>query len=240
MTGLKNPLYACVFLLAACFFFVSCGVGTSVDPPAGNRENSPLTPEKIDPETLNPEKLNPEKISRLESELSAAGQVQKNLNKDIKDKTATIKKLQDTIVTLEEKISVLEKKTITDRALPPSVLYKKARNLFIEDTYTRAASLFAQFEKKYPEHDLADNAVYWLGECHYSMAEHEKAVIIFNRLTTQYPKSEKVPDALLKTGYSYLLLDDANRAHHYLKQVLKKYPFSPAAEKAQEKLKGFK
>lgn len=230
MIGLKNPLYFCVFLLTACVLFVSCGVGNSVEPPAGNKENNLLTPEKI----------NLEKISRLESKLSVAGQDQKNLKKEINDKTVTIKKLQDTIVTLEEKISVLEKKNSSDSDLPPSVLYKKARNLFIEDSYTTAASLFAQFEKKYPEHDLADNAAYWLGECYYSMAEHEKAVIVFKRLTTQYPKSEKVPDALLKTGYSYLSLDDANRAHHYLKQVLKKYPFSPAAEKAQEKLNGFK
>jgi len=222
MTGLKNPLYACVFLLTACFFFVSCGVGTSVEPPTESKENH---------------SLNLEKIAHLESELSTARQDQENLKKDLTHKTSRIKKLEQTILALQEKISVLEKKTRTDRALTPSILYKKARHLFIEETYPDAASLFVQFETKYPGHDLADNAVYWLGECHYSMAGHEKAIIIFKRLVTQYPKSEKVPDALLKTGYSYMLLNDANRAHHYLKQVLKKYPFSTAAEKAQEKLK---
>ncbi len=60
---------------------------------------------------------------------------------------------------------------------------------------------------------------------------------MFRALIQTYPKAEKVPDAMLKTGYAYLSLDDYNRASHYLKQVIKKYPFSSAAEKAQAKLK---
>ncbi len=71
------------------------------------------------------------------------------------------------------------------------------------------------------------------------MNRYKKAIIIFKDLVAKYPKSGKVPGALLKTGYAYLSLDDSNRAHHYLKQVLRKYPFSPAAEKAEEKLKSF-
>ena len=59
----------------------------------------------------------------------------------------------------------------------------------------------------------------------YSMGEFKKAIQVFKDLEKIYPKSEKVPDALLKTGYSYISLDDSNRAHHYLKLVLKKYPF---------------
>ncbi|MCP4718853.1 MAG: tetratricopeptide repeat protein, partial [Desulfobacteraceae bacterium] len=93
--------------------------------------------------------------------------------------------------------------------------------------------------EQHPKHNLADNAMYWLGECHYSSGQYAKAVAVFKDLVKAYPKAEKVPDAILKTGYSYLSLDDINRAHHYLKLVLTKYPFSPAAEKAQEKLKEF-
>ena len=71
------------------------------------------------------------------------------------------------------------------------------------------------------------------------MIKYQKAITIFKDLVTKYPKSGKVPGALLKTGYAYLSLDNPNRAHHYLKTVLIKYPFSPAAEKAEEKLKSF-
>ena len=121
----------------------------------------------------------------------------------------------------------------------PAVLYKKARLLLVEEDYVNSAALFTEFIKNHPQDSLADNAVYWLAECHYSLGEYQKAISIFQDLETTYPKSEKVPDAILKTGYSYLSLDDTNRAHHYLTKVIKKYPFSPAADMAQEKLRSF-
>ena len=42
---------------------------------------------------------------------------------------------------------------------------------------------------------------------------------------------------MLKTGYAYLSLDDIKKARIYLKQVIKQYPFSKIAEKAEKKLK---
>ncbi|MDD4071339.1 MAG: tetratricopeptide repeat protein, partial [Desulfobacterales bacterium] len=47
----------------------------------------------------------------------------------------------------------------------------------------------------------------------------------------------KAPDAMLKVGYTYLNLDDPPKAKYYFKEVIKSYPFSSAAEKAELKLK---
>lgn len=225
MPGLKKPSYACILFFAAALFFVSCGADSTVKTPAGskNRHTSDQT-----------------KIIALESELSHIKQDQENLKQDIQEKKTRIQSLQDTITSLEKKVSALEQVLQSEPVSTPSTRYQKARNLFLEENYTNAASIFMQFQKKYPRHNLADNSVYWLGECHYSVADYENAIRVFKRLVTTYPQSEKVPDALLKTGYSYLLLEDANRAHHFLKQVLIKHPFSSAAEKAQEKLIGLK
>ena len=186
------------------------------------------------------------KIAGLESELTDIKKNQANLTLQMKDKDVAIQKLQGNILTLEKKISTLEKRKTAVKSVQkkkevatPAVLYKKARNLLIEDNFKDAADLFIQFIRTYPQNALADNAVYWLGECHYSMEDYNKAILVFKDLTKKYPKSEKVPDAILKLGYSYMSLDDSNRAHHYLTKVIKKYPFSPAADKAQQKLKGF-
>lgn len=167
-------------------------------------------------------------------------------------KDAQIKQLKIRNASLEKRLARLEKKNeaqvpkqkrrpvlLEPKDASPQNLYKKARNLLLEDNFSQAADLFIQFIKKYPEHSLADNAVYWLGECYYSLRQFKKAIPIFKDLEHKYPKSEKVPDANLKLGYSYLSLNDTNRAHHYLKKVIKTYPFSPAAEKAEEKLKEF-
>ena len=202
-------------------FFVSCNSMNLKKSPESNIENN----------------SNSIKISSLESKLTDAKNEQADMKLQIENRDTTIEKLQDQITLLEKKIAYLKKSKT--QHLNPSDLYKKARNLLIEENYITAADLFTDFIKKFPENTLAGNAAYWLGECYYSMNRYKKAIIIFKDLVAKYPKSGKVPGALLKTGYAYLSLDDSNRAHHFLKQVLRKHPFSPAAEKAEEKLKSF-
>lgn len=121
----------------------------------------------------------------------------------------------------------------------PALLYKKARGLLLEENFKEAGKLFKAFATQHPDEELADNSLYWLGECCYSLKEFPKAIQTFKELVDRYPKGGKVPDALLKTAYAYLCLDDGDRAHHYLKQVVKRYPFTPAGEKAEQKLKAF-
>ena len=162
------------------------------------------------------------------------------------DKDAQIENLEEKIVLLEDKVSILESQVAGQKKVvytveysDPAQLYQKARGLLIEKKYTDAADLFTTFAKKHPDHALADNSLYWLGECHYTTGQYDKSIAVFKELLKTYPKAQKVPDALLKTGYAYISLDDVNRASHYLKLVVKKHPFSLAAEKAEKKLLEF-
>lgn len=193
-----------------------------------------------------PEQVHQDKINQLESDLITIKQSQSDLEAQLSDKEDTIIYLESRVSALTRQVTALEKSS--KKAAPvnikieyttPAELYKKARNLLLEENYNSAALLFSKFIDAHPKDSLADNAVYWLAECKYSTREFKEAIDIFKSIETKYPKSEKVPDAMLKTGYSYLSLDDTNRANHFLKKVLKKYPFSPAAEKAQKKLADF-
>ena len=217
--NMKTTCYSLIILMS--LFLVSCSSMNFKKNPESNIENN----------------SNSIKISSLESKLADARNEQADMKLQIRNRDTTIEKLQNQIALLEKKITYLEKSKT--QHINPSDLYKKARNLLIEENYMTAAGLFTDFIKKFPKNSLAGNSAYWLGECYYSMNRYKKAITIFKDLVVKYPKSGKVPGALLKTGYAYLSLNDSNRAHHYLKQVLIKYPFSPAAEKAEEKLKSF-
>ncbi len=231
MPCLKKRLCKLVYLLILSFFFVSCGAMHSVKTPAGNDKEDVSCHIKL---------------AELESELMDIKQDRATLKYQIENKNTTIQTLQDTISTLETKILFFENTPQSAAPIPyeietikPADLYEKARNLLLENNFSKAAVLFTEFINHHPQNSLADNCVYWLGECHYSRGDYKNAILVFKDLEIKYPKSEKVPDAILKLGYSYLSLDDFNRAHHFLKQVLKRYPFSPAAEKAQKKLGDF-
>jgi len=132
----------------------------------------------------------------------------------------------------------------TLQAKPPSVMsesaegaYKKALSFYNAKNYTKAAAMFEAIAENYPGHDLADNALYWIGECRYTQKDYEGAIAAFERVVRDYPKGSKVPDALLKIGYSYLTLDDRVNAQSFLKKVVKEYPFTPAGAKAGDMLK---
>jgi tol-pal system protein YbgF len=223
LTNLKAVTQTSLVIIFIALFFVSC-----------SSFNFKKSPENKD----NAEQISEQnKVASLEAELADIKNDQTDIKLQIKNKNSTIDKLQGQIKVLERKITYLGR--AETKHLNPADLYKKARNLLIEENYIVAADIFTDFITRFPENELAGNAAYWLGECYYSLNQYKKAITVFKFLVTEYPKSGKVPGAILKTGYAYISLDDSNRAHHYLKTVLKKYPFSPAAEKAQEKLKTF-
>jgi tol-pal system protein YbgF len=119
----------------------------------------------------------------------------------------------------------------------PEALYRQALAAYQEGKYSRASALFDAFGAQHPRHPLADNALYWVGECHYARKRYVKAIDAFKSVLQDYPDGGKVPDALLKTAYSYLALGDNTTGRRYLQEVIRQYPFSPAGAKAEERLR---
>lgn len=108
-------------------------------------------------------------------------------------------------------------------------LYPQARASYLEEEYETAIKIFSYLLKQYPNHTLAPNARYWLGECFYGQKQYILAVPEFERVVSDFPKSAKAPEAQLKIAYAYSRLGDGKKAMESLKALLKKYPQSPAA-----------
>jgi tol-pal system protein YbgF len=119
-------------------------------------------------------------------------------------------------------------------------LYKKALSVYKDRNYGKAAAIFNSIFENYPGHNLADNALYWTGECFYAQKNYKGAIRAFKKVLEKYPGGSKVSDSLLKIGYSYLALGDKTNAQSFLKKVVKQYPFTPAGSKAGEMLKRIK
>lgn len=64
--------------------------------------------------------------------------------------------------------------------------------------YAEAESKFAAFLKTYPDHALASNAQYWIGEAQYTQNKFPDAARSFAKNFKTYPKGQKAPDSLLK------------------------------------------
>ena len=116
----------------------------------------------------------------------------------------------------------------------PPAEYVKAFGLYSANNFNAAIEAFDLFIKKNPQNDYTSNALYWIGECHYSQADFVKAQITFQKILDGYPKSAKFPDALLKLGYSLSAIKEKEKAVAVFERLIKAYPGNPAAAKARE------
>ena len=119
-------------------------------------------------------------------------------------------------------------------------LYTGALGLFSKRFYDEAAVKFREFVVEYPEHKLAGNAQYWIGECAYSQKNFEAAAAEFAKVERLYPASPKVPGALLKKGLSLWELKRLPEAQEALERIVSKFPQSDEAAKARERLDRWK
>lgn len=115
--------------------------------------------------------------------------------------------------------------------------YDAAFKALRDGDYAQASRGFRSFTQQYPDNSLAPNAWYWLGESYYVTLNYPVALESFQHLLSQFPKSEKAADALLKVGYCQLELKQTAAARASLQSVARKYPGSKAASLAQERLR---
>ncbi len=118
----------------------------------------------------------------------------------------------------------------------PEAEYQAAFNLLKDGKYDEAAVAFRDFLGRNPQHELASNAMYWLGEAHYVRRDYPAALAAFEGMLRDYPGARKSPDALLKSGYCQYELQRFGPARATLTRLVQDYPDSPAAAEGKARL----
>jgi tol-pal system protein YbgF len=127
----------------------------------------------------------------------------------------------------------------TDEGPPPDdpkAWYEVAYKALREGRGEESRKLLQGFLAKWPEDALTDNAQYWLGESYYVESRYQNAILEFQRVIEKYPKSDKVPDALLKLGMSFGTLGLCDEAKAFYEEVTARHRKSPVARAAKGKL----
>lgn len=106
----------------------------------------------------------------------------------------------------------------------PSGLYEQAFSLLKDKEYKQASEYFTMFLDRYPGHQLAANAKYWLGETYYVQNDYERAARIFAEAYQQYADGVKGPDSLLKLGMSLAGMGNEKDACFTYGEIERRYP----------------
>ncbi|HWQ38326.1 MAG TPA: tol-pal system protein YbgF [Burkholderiales bacterium] len=176
---------------------------------------------------------------------------------------ANLKREQEAIGALEERLRKLEQSQ--QSAIPPPVntaagsdapapavvsasnpapaasegaqrAYETALSSYRTGDYQGAINGFVGFLQQYPQHPLAANAQYWIGDAYFQLRDYKAALEAQRRLIAAYPDSPKVPDAMLNMGSAELGLGDLAAARKSWEELVAKHPSSEAADKARQRL----
>ncbi len=125
--------------------------------------------------------------------------------------------------------------------LPPNLsaqeIYNMAYADYLKGNFQLAIDGFKIYVDNFSQSPFADNALYWIGECHFSQKEYEQAIDRFNELILNFSLGDKIPAAYLKKGISLMELERNDEALTVFKLLVSKYPLEDETKIAQEKIK---
>ena len=104
--------------------------------------------------------------------------------------------------------------------------------------YASCIDQFRGFLQTYASSSRADDAAFWIGDCHYRQGEFKQAVLRFDDVSRNYPKGNRAPDAVYRQGESLLRLGPAyyTAARKAFERVVNEYPDSARAVEARKQL----
>jgi tol-pal system protein YbgF len=122
--------------------------------------------------------------------------------------------------------------------------YEAAFRLYRAGDYAAAVDRFQAFVQAHPESDYADNALFWMGECHQKLGDFVLAAVTFERVHKEFPNGNKVPDALYRQAVALLEIgrQKGERAEYeaaareVLQRVVDEYPRSERVDEARTQL----
>jgi TolA-binding protein len=179
--------------------------------------------------------LTPEMFNKMRSDIA-------RLEADLERRSATVDSLQNIISNRNARLQELETRKSTTAKAPVlagsmkkparstpaagssafDAAYESARSKFEKHNYQAAVAEFSQLLADYPEHRMADNCQYWIGECYFGMKEYQKAVVEFQKVFT-FSETDKHDDAQLMVGLSYVRSNQSELAQQAFSVFLDNY-----------------
>ena len=92
----------------------------------------------------------------------------------------------------------------------------------------------------HPTGQLADNALFWIGETYFAAGDYKNAMRFYERVTKDFATENKAPDAMYKLGVSYEKISDLGMARKTFEECIRKYPYSTPAASAKQELQRIK
>jgi tol-pal system protein YbgF len=117
-------------------------------------------------------------------------------------------------------------------------LYREAYDAWRTNDHATCVDRFGRFLQSFPSSKYADDAAFWLADCHYRQGDLKTSVLRFDEVATRYPESDKAAEALFRQGEALLQMGPqfSKAAQKAFQRVIDNYPDHKRAQDARERL----
>lgn len=115
-------------------------------------------------------------------------------------------------------------------------LYKDAQIAYARGNIEDSRALFERVYRADPLGDLADNALYWIGESYFVMGQYDAAARVYDTIVNQYGDQNRAPDAMLRLAESHARRGDLQLAREVYERLIERYSWSSAAATARQEI----
>ena len=168
-------------------------------------------------------------VELLQNQAETADKRGKDLYVDIDTR---LRKLEQ----VKEKDAAVDKTAAPEAPAGEVKAYEAALNQFKLGNYPLAISAFQGLLVTYPSSKFAPSAQFWIGNAHSAQRDYKQAIAAWQKVLSAWPDDAKAPDALLNIAGSQEAMGDRRGAQKTLEALLVKYPASPAAASAKQRL----
>lgn len=118
----------------------------------------------------------------------------------------------------------------------PAELYDAATQALRRGSVGTARAGFEQFVEAFPEHRLAADAQFAIGQSYDQERDVDGAIAAYGRVVELFPTSGRAPAALLRMGRLEAGRGNRTEARNRFNQVVQRYPRSPEVADARAEL----
>jgi TolA-binding protein len=121
-----------------------------------------------------------------------------------------------------------------------TALYSEIIGAYRKNDEIGFKSRMQTFMTRFSNSAYADNVLYLAGRMAFDNKNYAEAIKFYQKVVTQYPRSNKVVASQLAKGMAYKKMNLDPQAKFVFQEVRKRYPGSPEAFRAENEMKLFK
>ena len=122
-------------------------------------------------------------------------------------------------------------------SISADTLYQNGLRDFTSGKYDLARQEFSDYMRNFPTNDLASNAQFYLGEIYYAQNDFTNAIMAYDNVLMNYPRSFKLAASMYKKGTAELELGLKASGVRDLREVVRRFPSSDESKRSSAKLR---